>query len=970
MRPTSRWFVWAGVAALILVSVLPATAQEFRGRVNGVVTDNSGAVLPGVTVTATSPALIQAQVVVTGEDGAYRLIALPAGVYELTFELTGFQTLKREGIRVVINTTLSVNAELPVATLQETVTVTGESPIVDTSTTAVGTNFTKELLTEIPNARDIWAAMAQAPGFQVTGFDVGGSHTGTQTGFLTYGVSQQNTTRIEGVNTTEGASANAGYFDFGSFEEFQLGGAGNMADQDVPGASLNITVKSGGDRFSGLFYADWEGDSTISDNVPNVFKQANQRDTNGFFRRTPLARGNAIDRQYDVNGNVGGPLWKGKAWFFYSYRVNDQFKTILGFDELAESKLTNPYTFKGTFQLSRGNQLIGYLNKREKLQALRDFGPQVPISAAYFQASRNYPIKVEWTSVLNSRMFLDVLVGQWYNFFPLRPQTEVGIFPIDRFVPGRLEATTGTYFDGGANDFYQDQKRFKPQFHAFTSYYQDGWHGSHDFKFGFEARRDRRKLFVDQPFDIFYQDRGGRPEFVDIYNTPVEGINDVNVRSAYAQDSWKWNGRLTLNLGIRMDHYTDGWPEQSHTPNGIPALRGATDPILTAFLSPRTVAARTIAKTTTFGPRAGFAYDLTGEGKSVVKGFYGRFYFNSADIIADNENPVGAAQLRYQFLDLNGNRLLDGPQELGRLIRTLGGAGFVRVDPNLKRPYGQEISGHFEQELREGLSGRVSYVYKNIRDDWMEVDAARIDAYTVPIRLIDNGPDGVRGTGDDQTLNLVDRPAATPSDRVFTNPDFLKSDYHTIELAANRRFAGGWMLLTSFEYTWLKEHLGTTSSTSSLSSAGLSKAGARGGTVVWQPNRRRFGRGETSIWNYKVIGRYTLPWDIGLSGSYKLQSGRNWARELSAALPGAGSELISVEPADSNRAPTVGIIDVRVDKAFKFGRFGRLVGMLDIFNLANDGTVTAFRTRTATSFKEVTALLDPRIVRFGVRYEF
>ena len=203
----------------------------------------------------------------TGEDGSYRFIALPAGVYDITFELAGFQTLRREEIRVVINTTLTVNAELEVASLQETVTVTAQSPIVDTSTTSVGTNFTKELLTEIPNARDIWAAMSQAPGIQVTGFDVGGSHTGTQTGFLAYGISQQRTTRIEGVNTTENTDANAGYFDFGSFEEFQVGGAGNGAEQDVPGASLNVTVKSGGDNFSGTWYSDWEGKGSVSNNV-------------------------------------------------------------------------------------------------------------------------------------------------------------------------------------------------------------------------------------------------------------------------------------------------------------------------------------------------------------------------------------------------------------------------------------------------------------------------------------------------------------------------------------------------------------------------------------------------------------------------------------------------------------------------------------------------------------------------------
>ena len=172
------------------------------------------------------------------------------------------------------------------ATLQETVTVSGASPVVDTTSTTVGTNFTKELLTEIPNARDVWAAMAQAPGFQMTGFDVGGSHTGTQTGYMAFGVSSSTRPKVEGINSTEGTEANGGYFDFGSFEEFQLGGSGNGAEQDAPGASLNITVKSGGDRFTRHLVQRLGGRTTISDNVPEAFKTANTRDENGFFVRT------------------------------------------------------------------------------------------------------------------------------------------------------------------------------------------------------------------------------------------------------------------------------------------------------------------------------------------------------------------------------------------------------------------------------------------------------------------------------------------------------------------------------------------------------------------------------------------------------------------------------------------------------------------------------------------------------------
>ena len=182
----------------------------------------------------------------------------------------------------------------------------------------MGTNFTKELLTEIPNARDIWAAMAQAPGIQMTGYDVGGSHTGTQTGFRSYGFDQQNQTRIEGINTTEGTNANAGYFDFGTFEEFQVGGAGAGRRRFAGGAVLNITVKSGGDRFTGNWYSDYgEATPRSPTTCRTTFADAEHAERGRLLlaRRRPGSRRAATrsKKQYDINFNVGGPIWQAEG---------------------------------------------------------------------------------------------------------------------------------------------------------------------------------------------------------------------------------------------------------------------------------------------------------------------------------------------------------------------------------------------------------------------------------------------------------------------------------------------------------------------------------------------------------------------------------------------------------------------------------------------------------------------------------
>ena len=314
-------------------------------------------------------------------------------------------------------------------------------------------------------------------------------------------------------------------------------------------------------------------------------------------------------------------------------------------------------------------------------------------------------------------MFLDVLVGQLVQLLPAATRPPKAAPSPERSCPAASRSAPTNRFDGGANIAYQDQKRYKPQFTASLSYFKDGWHGSHDFKFG--ARRPPRTAELLRAAAV--QSRllhatgglGRTPQEIEFYNTPNTGINQTNNVSAYVNDTWRFNNKLTLNLGLRVDYYKDVWPEQSVTPEGVPGLIGVvTDANLRALWTPFTVPQTDLRELDHGGPRAGFAYDLTGDGKSVIKGFYGRFYFNSApDTIAAIVNPVGRTRLRYRWTDLNGNLLIDNPAELGAFLRTvtgsLPGAAGVTVDPNLKRPYGDEVSTHFEQEIVAGAVGRA-----------------------------------------------------------------------------------------------------------------------------------------------------------------------------------------------------------------------------------------------------------------------
>src|SRR5438067_12158680 len=265
------------VVAMLAICLLASThafaqggGASTTGSINGKAADTSGAVLPGVTVTVASPSLMGVQTSVSDGGGNYRFPALPPGTYTVTFELPGFTTLKRENIVIAMGFTAAVNVELAVASLQETVTVTGDSPVIDTSSTRVQQNFKLEALQEIPNSRDLWSLLALTPSVTMSRIDVGGNRAGTQTGYTAYGYSGQNRVLVEGINTTEGTAGAGFYVDYGSFEEVFLGTIGQSAEMPTPGVQSQMLGKSGGNKFQGELYQDYERHSVQGDNMTGL----------------------------------------------------------------------------------------------------------------------------------------------------------------------------------------------------------------------------------------------------------------------------------------------------------------------------------------------------------------------------------------------------------------------------------------------------------------------------------------------------------------------------------------------------------------------------------------------------------------------------------------------------------------------------------------------------------------------------
>src|SRR5215831_1326195 len=262
-----RW--WKAVVFVLAFAsgAASASAQITPGRLTGLVTDAQGAILPGVTVSATSPALIGVQTTVTQPDGKFLFPALPSGSYKLTFELSGFQKLTRENIQVAIGQTLSVDAQLPIASLAESVTVTGASPVVDVTTTKVGNTLKGADLIAVPNSTDVWGALSEAPGIRMQGFDVGGSHKSQQSGYESFGIQNQARVISDGVDHTEGVGGTGFYEDYYANEEVSVSALGSDVEMNSPGAAIVTTIKSGGNSFKGLEHLSYEPGKFVGTNA-------------------------------------------------------------------------------------------------------------------------------------------------------------------------------------------------------------------------------------------------------------------------------------------------------------------------------------------------------------------------------------------------------------------------------------------------------------------------------------------------------------------------------------------------------------------------------------------------------------------------------------------------------------------------------------------------------------------------------
>ncbi len=971
---TKAGTVLVSAIAAVLLAIAPTSAQgPTSGSINGTVTDNTGAILPGVTVTATSPALLGAQTAVTNEHGLYRFPAVPPGVYKLTYELTGFSSVVRDSVQVPLGFTATINVQLAIGTLQESVTVSGESPVVDTQNTTVQNNFNSEMLKSIPNARDIWSLMAEAPGMTVSRFDVGGSTAGTQTGYTSYGTGGQNRVQIDGANTTEGTDAAGFYFDYGAFEEISFG-ASNASDAQMPtpGVMINTVLKSGGNEVHGDVYVDYENESLQGDNTKDL-------------KSLGVGEGTRIKKYYDPNLNLGGPIRKDKLWYFTSFRNQEIATSTTGwpFDGDPSSapdfltRLQN-ITYKLTYQLNQNNKLTHFLQWGRKFQPYRDAEATRSVDAVYSQDSFSWAGKVEWNHIVNPTLFFDVRVGTFGYNWPNLPYAPNGSVAKSK---GELnyrwsDQITGNVAGGFAGD-RRDRRRY--QYEAVGNWYRDGLLGAnHSLKFGWTSEWETiefERFGARDSLELIFRSTSGvdftTPFRVTLQNGPTTADDSLWHHGAFLQDQVSIGSRLTLNVGARWDYYNAYEPEQdvregpwrdffyggqplqtSAGPYSIPA-----SPFAGAWIVPER---KDIIVLKNVAPRVGLSWDVRGDGKTVVKVNWGRFYFNPGVSFSDDVNPLQLTTATFGWADRNRDRKFE-LGELGPFVSLAGGARNT-VEEGIKSAYTDEANVFFERQIIPNLGLRVGYVWKKQNNQWDLIDVARpFELWSVTRAATDPGVDGQRGTSDDGQVTAYDLAQVTTSRFEWQARDDYDQRYKNVDLTLSKRMSNRWSLVASYLFTWRNESWNGSPQ---------------------NPNEALNNFTDDTIWTFKLFGTYQGPWGVNISPVLRHQSGDPLPRRVSVTTNG-GTFNVLVEPSGTYRETNVTIFDTRFEKLVQLPGSKRLGLFFDAYNINNSNafqtqdSITGLRTVTVAGassqvprFLYPTVVISPRIFKFGARFSF
>jgi len=996
------------IKRIILIGLVLATVvfgQQLAtnsGAINGTVTDASGAAIPNVKVTITSPALQGAQTFATNEQGNYRFPDVPIGLYRITYEAPGFATMVREQVNITLGFSATINIGMTPATQQQTVVVTGETPLVDTQNVTVQGGFNLQQLNEVPNGRDMWSIIGLTPGMTNSTLDVGGSAVGNQVGYTSFGYGGQNRVMIDGINTSEGTSGAGFYFDYGSFTEFTVGTAANDASMPVPGNQVNAVIKTGSNQFHGDAYFDYENPNFQGHNI----SQAQILQGAGLGQR--------IAAYYDPNGDFGGPIIKDRLWFYVSIRDQTVGASVVGFPVQAPGTVASyAYDRNATYKVN------GNINKNHRVSSFMQWNPILKPQrsstagyyedAMYYQKAEAWVGNVQYNAVWSPKFFTNVLVGTWgYNF----PQVPYGAFPGDPGTPtcpcattlppvkvGQLVPRMSELASGDTAGSYAevrlDPRRY--QIEPTGSYFLDNFlHTSHQFRFGYiyehELENDQYYAPIGGATEIF--NSKGLPDFstpyeVTITNNPRIDVSQIEHHGLYLTDQFKIGKRLTVNAGVRWDYYASGYRNAVLRTDcefcgffyqGQP-LGGTTIPVNSGLVNGAFPSETVSTFPHDIAPRFGVAWDLTGKGRTILKLSYGQYYSYPSTNISLAVNPVQSASATFNWI--NPTNAAFNISQIGSIVGSPTVAQGATVAPNLKDERFDDMGIVVQHQLSNTLSIEGGFIFRELHHAWETINnALPASLFTLVV------PEKVPATWDangnvltTNTINMFDVPKnlILPSQNQFSSPAGNNSIYRNLEFTINKRLSQRFTAVGSFYWTHI---------TAPIQSDGSSGSPTIG--VATNPDQL-INNGESyNTWTSHVTGTYFAPWGIQISPVLRMQEGAPLLETYAVTGLNVGTTYIPLAPYGAFRDPNLYVFDLRFQKDLKFKERYRVSLFFDLFNVFNSntanteiavvsqkstvinvpGNVDFGQTEKYEGFQAPSVILPPRIFRIGARFSF
>ena len=965
----SRRFAGAAFVA-VLASLFP-TVSFAQSAIAGVVTDATGAVLPGVTIEAASPALIgKVRTALSDGSGRYRIEDLRPGTYKVTFTLPGFSTFVREDVVLETNFTASINAQLRVGTLEETVTVSGATPIVDIQSTQSRTVLTKEQVDVLPTGRSYQSIAATIPalGSQLAGrFDVGGGTQMWQGTVVAYGgLSSDFAVQIDGMNISSGlrtGDITGLYHNQSSVQDMVYQIVAGTAESQSGGVTVNMIPKEGGNRFSGEAVVTYSNEHLRSEN-----NDANLRS------RGLTVPPNLYDLK-DFNFSLGGPILKNRVWFFFSPRFwgasNYLLNGILpdGSQAIDHTRI-KAYTTRITAQIGQKNKVTFLYNPEKKLRdylggesgqgSPEGWSPQ----DAYLRGTQ-----AKWTSTLSNRLLVEVGFSQLYANGPFARQPGVkgpsATNPWGDIPKSDTGITSRTYFNSW---YYTGPLISAAQTVVGSVSYVTG---SHSFKFGIQDRFGYWENDYDNTHGYVVQlYNQGVPVGARLQNYPVNRRSNLNGDiGIYAQDSWKL-GRLTFNPGLRFEHFNGEVPEQS-APAGrwVGERHFAKIPNLPNFNN--------------WLPRLGAAYDLFGDGKTALKASAGRYTNQSVTDFQELYNPMIETPADVDWTDLNGDDIADGAPgcvyrtpgceiNLAQMPTTFGVRRNRNPDPGIERTNQMVYNVGLTREVRPGLGVSVNYYHRKYYDIPYTQDLAKPSSVYTPYEIPDP-----RGNGESITIYNIDPAALLTINELDTTSKNNSAAFHSVDVTINARLANGAFLQggTATGRVWNATcdvnnpnsgPIGVLASQGSLVQSGLRFCDQRQFDIPWRTT-------------FKLSGAYPLPYGLRLSGVFQSIAGDPVAysyfvsRAAFKNFTGVelGQSSVTVYPLNepgSFYADRVNQLDFTIAKVFKI-RNWRVTPDVSLFNMLNANPITSMSIAYPAVGNPL-RILESRLVRFGVQASF